>query len=68
MAEVHDVPSAVAAEGGHVFVDGPGNTAYSMSPDAAAETSDRLLTCAAEAQGQRLEIANRAEERRLRGH
>jgi hypothetical protein len=35
-----------------VLVDGPDGLAYSMTPEAAAETSDRLLEKAAVARGQ----------------
>ena len=47
-----DTPSDVAAEDGEVMVDGPGAIAFSFTPDAAAETSQRLLDGAATAQGQ----------------
>lgn len=66
MGEVHESPCGVAAEGGDVFVDGPGNIAFAMTPDAAAETSDRLLQGAGEAQGQRVEIARRHAEQSAR--
>ena len=48
----HDKPSDVCAEEAEVIVDGPGGTAFSFTPDAAAETSDRLLQGAMEARGQ----------------
>jgi len=48
-----DQPSEVAAEEGQVVVDGPDGVAVSLTPEAAAETSDRLLDRAAEAAGQR---------------
>lgn len=51
---VYDEPSEVAAESGDVVVDGPGSVAVMLTPEAAAETSHRLLFAAAEAQGQRL--------------
>ena len=47
-----------------MLVDGPGGTAVSLTPDAAAETSQRLLYGAAEAQGQKVA----ARERVSRGH
>lgn len=59
----HDSPSDVYAEEGEVLVDGPGGVAVSLTPDAAAETSQRLLFGAAEAQGQK--VAER--ERQSRG-
>ena len=46
-----DVPT-VTAEHGQVLVDGPDGVAVSLTPDAAVETSDRLLEAAVEAQGQ----------------
>ena len=52
--KVHDTPSDVTAEDGEVMVDGPGGVAVSLTPDAASETSERLLYGAATAQGQRV--------------
>ena len=49
-----DTPSDVAAEEGEVLVDGPGSIAFSFTPDAAAETSERLLEGAATARGQQV--------------
>jgi hypothetical protein len=60
--KLHDHASTVAAEQGQVLVSGPGGVALALTPDAAAETSDRLLDGAAEAQGQILEEARLAEE------
>lgn len=48
----HDSPSDVTAEEGEVVVDGPGGVALSFTPEAAAETSDRLLQGAMAAKGQ----------------
>jgi hypothetical protein len=53
MAQVHDRPSEVAAEEGTVVVDGPDGVAVTLTPEAAADTSDRLLEAAAMAAGQR---------------
>ncbi len=50
--KLHDEPSTVTAEYGQVLVDGPDGVAVSLTPDAAVETSDRLLEAAVEAQGQ----------------
>ena len=61
--KVHDIPSEVSAEEGQVLVDGPGGVAVSLTPDAAEETSHRLLFGAAQAQGQRA-----AERKRKRAH
>lgn len=61
-SKLHDTPSEVTAEEGEVLVDGPDGISYSFTPDAAAETSDRLLMGAARARGQQLQ----EEERRKR--
>ena len=50
--KAYDTPSEVTAEAGEVLVDGPDGTAFSLTPEAAAETSDRLLEQAAIARGQ----------------
>lgn len=50
--KAYDMPSNVTAEDGEVMVDGPDGVAFSLTPDAAAETSDRLLEEAAIARGQ----------------
>ena len=60
-SKVHDSPSEVGAEGGVVIVDGPDGVAVSLTPEAAAETSDRLLDGAARARGQEM-----AQEKRKR--
>lgn len=52
---VHDTASDVVARSGDVHIDGPDGVAFSLTPEAAAETSDRLLHGAAMAQGQRLD-------------
>ena len=52
--KVHDEASRVDAEDGVVAVDGPDGVAVRMTPDAASETSDRLLRGAIEARGQQL--------------
>ena len=56
---IYDVPSDVAAKDGAVTVNGPDGVAVSFTPEAAADTSDRLLDAAATAQGQRIEQAAR---------
>ena len=58
----HDEPSEVDAEEGEVIVDGPDGVAVSLTPEAADETSDRLLKGAAKARGQQM----RDEDRRRR--
>ena len=64
--KVREKASTVIAECGQVIVDGPGGVALSLTPDAAAETSDRLLRAAAEAQQQILEKKRAAEDRAIR--
>jgi hypothetical protein len=49
-----DEPSEVSAEQGEVIVDGPDGVAVSLTPDAALETSDRLLKSGLAARGQQL--------------
>ena len=52
--KTYDEPTKVKAQNGDVMLDGPDGVDVAMSPDAAAETSDRLLDAAAVAQGQRM--------------
>ena len=51
--EIHDKPSDVSAKEGQVIVDGPDGVAVNMTPEAAVETSHRLLDKGTEAAGQR---------------
>jgi ubiquitin len=57
--EIYDEPSEVKAQDGKVKVDGPDGVDIMLTPEAAAETSDRLLYGAAQARGQQI-----AEEKR----
>jgi hypothetical protein len=57
--KIYDEPAKVSAGDGRVVLSGPDGVAVSMTPEAAVETSDRLLQGAAEANGLRL-----AEQRR----
>lgn len=50
---IYDQPSAVTAKDGDVLVKGPGHVDVALSPDAAEETSDRLLEGSMKARGQR---------------
>jgi hypothetical protein len=50
----YDEPSEVGAEAGDVTVKGPDAVDVRFTPDAAAETSDRLLRGSMKAQGQRV--------------
>lgn len=56
-----DEPSEVAAEEGEVFVDGPDGVAVSLTPDAAVETSDRLLKGGLAARGQQIAVEKRGK-------
>jgi hypothetical protein len=53
--KIYDEPSEVDAEDGHVIVDGPDGVAVLLTPEAAEETSERLLWGAAKAQGQKIQ-------------
>lgn len=59
----HDTPSDVTAEDGAVLIDGPNGVAISLTPEAADETSDRLLKAAAQARGQQMREEERARRR-----
>ena len=50
---VYDEPSDVEAVGGVVQIDGPDAVDVSLTPDAAEDTSERLLSHAFKARGQR---------------
>lgn len=52
--DIHNKASDVEAAEGNVHVTGPDGVVYSMTPDAASDTSDRLLDGAVTAQGQRI--------------
>jgi hypothetical protein len=56
---VYDEPTVVDAEDGKVVLDGPDGVAVLMTPEAAMETSDRLLEGAAKAVGQQVQERNR---------
>lgn len=49
----YETPGEVDAEQGEVIVDGPDGVAYSLTPEAAEEVSERLKRAAAKARGQR---------------
>ena len=51
----YSTPSEVSAEDGEVVVDGPDGVAIAFTPEAADETSSRLLFNAAKARGQQIE-------------
>ena len=51
--KIHKEPSAVTAKEGDVLVKGPDAVDVALTPDAAEETSDRLLEGSMKARGQR---------------
>lgn len=51
-SKIYDEPSEVSAEEGAVAVKGPGRVDVKFSPDAAEETSHRLLEGSMKARGQ----------------
>ena len=52
---IYEDPSDVEADDGIVSVDGPDAVDVKLTPDAAAETSHRLLKGAMKAQGQKVQ-------------
>lgn len=67
MSKTYDNASQVGAEDGQVIVDGPDGVAVTLTPEAAAETGDRLIEQAAEAHGQTVREKGRKKERRELG-
>jgi hypothetical protein len=63
MEKVYDTPSEVKVEDGNVSVDGPDGVDVLLTPEAALETSDRLLEGATEAHGRRVREAEAETER-----
>jgi hypothetical protein len=61
--KVYDEPTRIDAEDGKVILDGPDGVAVLMTPDAALETSDRLLAGATQAMGQKVQEERRTERR-----
>ncbi len=56
---IHDNPSKTDAENGIVFVDGPDGVAIALTPEAAIETSDRLVLAAEQAKAQQIVAGKR---------
>ena len=57
--EIYDEPSTVRAEDGIVSVEGPDSVDVRMTPEAADETSERLLYGALKAKGQQVPIGRK---------
>jgi len=51
--ETYDEPSSVSAKEGRLHVDGPDAVDVALTPEAAAESGERLIDQAATAAGQR---------------
>jgi hypothetical protein len=60
---MYDEASKVGSEAGEVTVSGPDGVAVSLTPEAAAETGDRLIGAAAEAHGQTLRAEMKKRDR-----
>ena len=60
--KTYDDASEVNAEGGEVMIDGPDGVAVTVTPEAALETSERLLQGGLKAQGQRVEAKRRSRK------
>jgi hypothetical protein len=58
-AKTYEEPSDVNADNGEVIVDGPDGVAVTLTPEAALETSQRLLDAGLEAAGQKWEQKSR---------
>ena len=71
MAEIYDDPSTVGVVDGTVTVNGPDGVDVALTPDAAAETSDRLMesasTAAAEQRAADQDAAARSAWDRMKG-
>ena len=67
MDKTYDTPTEVTAEDGKVVLDGPDGVDVTITPQAAETTSERLLSAAMEAHGQK--VRKEADQReRVRRH
>ena len=57
--KIYDEASKVEAEGGSVVVYGPNGVNVTLTPEAAAETSDRLLFASGKAKSQQIVYGKR---------
>jgi hypothetical protein len=64
--KIYDKPSNVTAEDGAVIVQGPDAVDVSMTPEAADETSRRLLFGAMQALGDKIPVADLQEKKSKR--
>jgi hypothetical protein len=64
--KIYDKPSKVTAEDGVVTVQGPDAVDVSMTPEAADETSRRLLFGAMQALGDKIPVADLQEKKSKR--
>jgi hypothetical protein len=60
--KIYDEPSKVKAEAGVVIVKGPDAVDVRMTPEAADETSERLLFGAMQAMGDKIPVAESEQE------
>lgn len=65
--KIHDEPSETEAIDGNVALMGPDGVSVVLTPEAAVETSDRLLETAMTAKGQQAEAERVLRERRAAG-
>jgi hypothetical protein len=63
-AELLDEPTKVTAKDGEVILDGPDGVDVKLTPEAAAETSDRLLYASGQARAQQIALGKRGASAR----
>jgi hypothetical protein len=64
-SKVYEEPGEAEAVDGNVALMGPDGVSVMLTPEAAVETSNRLLDSGVTANGQRLEAGRKAKERRV---